>query len=80
MRLDTDLAMYAYVGGEAKNEPPIFLPNIINYYKIVRASPRIPKIVSQSKNFGKIEKNSSPTTPKPTFQSFGTWKKPPPHA
>jgi len=24
MRLDTDLAMYAYVGGEAKNEPPIF--------------------------------------------------------
>ena len=54
MRLDTDLAMYAYVGGEAKNEPPIFLPNIINYYKMVRASPIIPKIVSQSRNFGKI--------------------------
>ena len=42
----------------------------------LRASPRVPKTVSQSKNFGKIEKNSSLPTPKPTSQSFGTWKKP----
>jgi hypothetical protein len=25
--------------------------------------------------FGKNEKNQSPTTPKPTSQSFGTWGK-----
>jgi hypothetical protein len=41
----------------------------------IRASPRVPKTVSQSRIFGKIEKTPSPTTTNPTSQSFGTWKK-----
>ena len=36
---------------------------------------RVPKRVSQSRNFGKIGKNSSRTIPKHTSQSDGTWKK-----
>jgi len=41
---------------------------------------RVPKRVSNSRNFGKIEKNSSRTIPKHTSQSFGTWKKNHPNA
>ena len=32
---------------------------------------------SKARAYASIKKNSSQTTPKPTIQSFGTWKKPP---
>lgn len=41
---------------------------------ITRVSPKVPKTLSHSKIFGKIEKNTSPPTPNHTSQSFGNLK------
>jgi hypothetical protein len=40
----------------------------------LRASPRVPKKVSQSRNFGKIKKNQSPTTPNPLLNLLALGK------